>query len=82
MGTISAAEFEVHSIVHTLMGYTIGKMVFGWDIITLITYISNWKLIYHFWKAQINYDNERKNTGREDYYYQVVDKITIRNNEA
>ena len=47
MVILDAGLFAVFSIIHTLRGYTLGRLVFVRDMILLIKHIVEWKLIHH-----------------------------------
>ena len=54
-------DSAVRYTVHTIKGYTPGQLVFEWEMVILIKYISICKLIFHSKQALINYNNIQKN---------------------
>ena len=60
--------------------YTTGKLAFVHEMYLPIKHIADWKLIHQHNQEKTNYYNNRRNTSRVDYDYQVGGKVVIKIN--
>ena len=61
MGILSVSAFTIHYTANILKGYTPVQLIFGRDMILLIKHNSDWEVICHRKRAQINKYNNHKN---------------------
>ena len=63
MEFLSAAAFAIRAMYHTTLQATPAQLVFGRDMLLLITTQANWELIRQRRQEEINGNNERENLG-------------------
>ena len=82
MGILAASAFVIFSTISRQKGYSLGKLIFGCDMILLINYRVNWELMCQQKQTQINKDNAHENKHRVEYDYKVGDKVMLTDHTA
>ena len=82
MGILAASAFVVRSMYHTTKGKIPGQLVFGRDMILLITHVAYWIYIRKRKQTQIYNDFIQENANRIYHYYIVVDKVMTQNKSS
>ena len=77
-GILTAVAFAIRSTIHTTTQATPMQLVFGRDSILNISHRANWKYIIQRKQTLINKNNQRENSRRIPYQYQVGDLVLIK----
>ena len=76
-GILSAAMFAVRATYHTTTQATPMQLVFGRDAILNVQFQADWKYIQDRKQKIINQNNERENSSRVPYSYQVNQLVML-----
>ena len=76
-GILSAAMFALRATYHTTTQATPMQLVFGRDAILNIKFEADWKYIKDRKQDAINYNNNRENSKRIPYEYQVNQQVML-----
>ena len=82
MGILVVAYISVQITYHWTKHKSLGRFVFGRDMILPIDHISNWGYIRQRTQMQLEKGLIHKNSTRIDYDYRVGDKVMVRRNKA
>ena len=61
MGILASESFAIFSTTKRLKGYSLGRLIFGRDMILPIKHMVDWELICQTNQEQINKDNIHEN---------------------
>ena len=76
---MSTTLFSIQSTENRFKDYTLGKLMFGCDVILLIKHGVYWKLLRQKNQAKINKYYIRKNITRVYYDSKVIEKVMLNN---
>ena len=79
MGILEAESFSILLTTNISKVYSIGQLVFVYDIIILIKHKVDWELIYQRKQRQINKYNIRENNKIVGNDYKFRDKVMLNN---
>ncbi len=74
---IDNAAWANRSTYHTVLKASPGAAIFGRDMLFDILFVADWKQIGDYMQHQTDRSNKRENDKRDDYDYEVGDKILI-----
>ena len=76
-GILSAVMFALRATYHTTTQATPMQLVFGRDAILNVQFEADWKYIKDRKQKAINYNNQRENSKRIPYKYQVNQQVML-----
>ena len=77
-GILCATAFAIRATLHTTLQKTPAQLVFGRDMILNINHVANWEHIRQRKQNLINKNNQRENSKRLPYTYNVGDKVLLK----
>ena len=81
-GILAAAVFSIFLTTNRLKAYSLGRFIFGRDIILLKKHKVGWELICQQNHTKINKDNIRENRNQVYHDYKFRDDVMLNNHTA